>query len=186
MPLETLDPKSALVVIDLQNGLRGISGAPYPIDDVIDRVAALAKAFRSRQLPVVLVNSTGQPAGRTETVRPAGATPPPNSTDLVPELDAQSGDVLITKRRWGAFYDTTLDAQLRELGVTQLVIVGVATSVGVESTARSAYDYGYNVVLPVDAMTGRDGDAHVNTVERVFPKLGQRSTTSEVLDKLQR
>jgi nicotinamidase-related amidase len=188
VPLTTLDSKTALVVIDLQNGLRGLAGAPYAVRDIIDRAAGLAKAFRSRELPVVLVNATGQPPGRTDLSRPAGAAasaPPAGAADLVTELDAQPDDILITKVRWGAFYDTPLHDRLAELGVTQVVLVGIATSIGVESTARSAHEYGYNVVLATDAMTDRDLEAHANSVERIFPRLGETATTAEILDKLQ-
>jgi len=70
--------------------------------------------------------------------------------------------------------------------VTQVVLAGVATTSGVESTARSAYDYGYHVVLVIDAMTDTDPDAHANSVERIFPKLGETTTTAEILDMLGR
>ena len=76
---------------------------------------------------------------------------------------------------------TTLDADLRQRGVTQLFLTGIATSAGVESTARSAYDLGYNVVLVVDAMTDRDADAHRNSVEKIFPRLGETAKTEDVL-----
>ena len=185
MPLTTLDPKSALVVIDLQKGLQGVSTAD-PLDDIIDRAAELAAAFRRHQLPVVLVNVTGQAPGRTEARRSAGSgvAPPTDYADLVAGLDAQPGDHRITKQRWGAFHDTPLDGLLRELGVTQVVISGIATSLGVESTARSAHEHGYHVVLATDAMTDRDPAAHANSVDRVFPRLGETATTGEILDML--
>jgi nicotinamidase-related amidase len=189
MTLSTLDPKAALVVIDLQEGLRGRSTAPHPLDDVIDRAAQLAKAFRNHQLPVVLVNCTAQAPGRTEAHRAAPAAGPASApaagaADLVEELDAQGGDHLITKERWGAFYRTPLDSLLRGLGVTQVVVVGIATSIGVESTARSAYEHGYNVVVATDAMTDINPAAHASSVQHIFPKLGETATTGEILEKL--
>lgn len=176
---------AALLVIDLQRGLRSGSRIP-PIDDVIDRAAHLAKAFRSKQLPVVLVNCTAQAPGRTEARRSGDPVidQAPDFAELVDELGAQAGDLLITKQRWGAFHDTGLDGMLRELGVTQVVVAGIATSVGVESTARAAYEHGYNVVLATDAMTDRSPEAHINSIERIFPKLGEIATTSELLDRL--
>ena len=92
----------------------------------------------------------------------------------------------MTKLRWGAFHGTSLDAQLQALGVTQVVLSGAATSIGVESTARSAYERGYHVVLATDAMTDLDADAHHNSIERIFPRLGETATTTEVLDMLEK
>jgi len=97
--------------------------------EVVGRTAQLASAFRERGLPVVLVNVAGGAPGRTEVVRPK-MTPPPDWAELVPELGQQPEDVLITKQRWGAFIGTRLDEVLRERGVTQVVVAGVATSIG--------------------------------------------------------
>jgi nicotinamidase-related amidase len=101
-------------------------------------------------------------------------------------MDAQPDDFRVTKLRWGAFYNTSLDAYLQERGVTQVVLAGIATSAGVESTARAAHEHGYHVVLAVDAMTDRDAAAHANSVERIFPKLGETATAAEILDLLDR
>ena len=73
---------------------------------------------------------------------------------------------------------------LRRGGVTQVVIVGVATGSGVEATARQAYDQGYNVVLVTDAMTDLDPDMHKHAVKKVFPRIGESATTAEMLEKL--
>jgi nicotinamidase-related amidase len=113
-------------------------------------------------------------------------TPPSDWADLVDELDAQPHDHLVTKLRWGTFHDTSLDAYLQEHGVTQVVLAGIHTSVGVESTARSAYEHGYHVILATDAMTDRDPDAHQNSIERIFPKLGETASTAQILDLLDR
>jgi nicotinamidase-related amidase len=100
-------------------------------------------------------------------------------------LEQQPGDHLITKQRWGAFLGTSLDEVLRQRGVTQIVLTGVATSIGVESTARSAYDLGYNVALVVDAMTDRDETAHCYSIEKIFPRLGECEIAANVLKLLQ-
>jgi nicotinamidase-related amidase len=187
MTLTTLDPKTALVVVDLQEGLRGYSLA-HPFDDVVRQSASLAAAFRAHGLPVVLVNVTGRPAGRTEG-QGSGATAAAAAADwadIVAELDPQPDDVRVTKRTMGAFHQTSLDAELQARGVTQVVVVGVATSSGVESTARAAHEHGYNVTLATDAMTDRDAVAHQNSIERIFPKIGESGTTAEVIDLLAR
>lgn len=181
MPV-TLDSATALVVIDLQKGIVGMPTA-HPAGEIVGRAAKLAGAFRQKGLTVVLVNVTGGAPGRTDVSRPAFALPP-DWTELVPELNQQPADVILSKQRWGAFLGTSLDDTLRARGVSQIVLTGVATSIGVESTARSAYDLGYNVALVIDAMTDRDGDAHRHSVEKIFPRLGQTDITENVLKLL--
>jgi nicotinamidase-related amidase len=123
--------------------------------------------------------------GRTDAGMPKFAFPP-DWAELVPELDQHPNDHLITKQRWGAFIGTSLHDDLRHRGVTQIVLTGVATSIGVESTARSAYDFGYNVALVVDAMTDRDADSHRQSVEKVFPRLGETVITDDLLKLLEK
>jgi nicotinamidase-related amidase len=182
MPISTIDPRAALIVIDLQKGVLDIPAEP-PVHDVLKNASALTAAFRRRHLPVVLVNVTGGAPGRTEAdqTRP---TPPPDWADLADELDPQPQDHRVTKQTWGAFHNTSLHEHLDRQDVTQVVIVGVATSIGVESTARSAYEHGYHVVLVTDAMTDPDPEAHRNSIERIFPRLGESGTTREFLDRL--
>lgn len=182
MPLTTLDNTPALVVIDLQKGIVGLAGA-RPIAEIVGRAAQLARAFRERGLPVVLVNVAGRAPGRTDAGPPRMALPP-DWAELVPELEQQPTDHLVTKHRVGAFIGTPLDGILREKGVTQIFLAGVATSIGVESTARSAHDHGYNVVLVEDAMTDMSPEAHRHAIEVIFPRLGEVTTTAEVLQQL--
>ncbi len=183
MPLTQLDPTSALVVIDLQKGIAALP-AVHPFAEIVNRTAQLAKAFRQRGLPVVLVNATGTAPGRTD-AGPRTFSFPPDWTDLVPELEAIPGHHKISKERWGAFFGTSLDDYLRAEGVTQIVLTGVATSIGVESTARNAYDLGYNVTLVLDAMTDLNPDAHRNSIEKILPRLGETAATSDVLKLLE-
>jgi nicotinamidase-related amidase len=99
---------------------------------------------------------------------------PDDWTDLVPELEQHPEDYLVSKQRPGAFIGTSLDEYLRRRGVTQVFLTGIATGSGVEATARSAYDHGYNVVLVVDAMTDRDAETHRFFVEKILPALGRQ------------
>jgi nicotinamidase-related amidase len=177
-----LDDICALIVIDLQKGIAGLPAA-HPIPGIIGRAAQLARAFRERGLPVVLVNVTGMAPGRTDAGRPNFSFPP-DWAELVPELERHPDDHLVSKQRVGAFLGTDLDAYLRRRGVTQVVLTGVATSAGVESTARNAYDLGYHVALVVDAMTDLDADKHRHSVEKIFPRLGETATTGDVLKLL--
>ncbi len=184
MALTTIDTKPALVVIDLQKGIVAVP-AVHPVDEIVQRAASLATAFRRHGLPVVLVNVAGRAPGRIEAGQ-SSYTPPPDWTELVPELDAQPDDHRVTKLRWGALHGTPLDAYLQDLGVTQIVLAGVATSMGVESTARAAHEHGYHVVLATDAMTDTNAGAHCNSIERIFPRLGETATTTEILDILEK
>ena len=182
MALTTLDPNTALIVIDLQKGIVAYPTA-HPAAEIVKQASALADAFRRHGLPIVLVNVTGGAPGRTEQARNLGELPA-DWAELVPELNQQPTDHAVTKRTWGAFTHTDLDEHLKKLGVTQVVIVGVATSIGVESTARHAYENGYNITLAVDAMTDMNADAHQNSVTRIFPRLGETGTTQEIIELL--
>src|SRR5580700_3026444 len=183
MTVTTLDPKTALIVIDLQKGIVSFPTV-HPIGEVVQRARLLADAFRQRGLPVVLVNVAGGAPGRTERPR-SGEAHPAGWTDLIPELDQQPGDIVVTKRTWGAFASTDLEDQLKARGVTQVVVSGVATGTGVESTARQAYA-GFNVTLATNAMTDSRLDAHDYSIANVFPRLGETGSTQSVIDLLER
>ena len=182
MAVTTLDPNTALIVVDLQ---RGIVGSPFihPIDEIVSRTRALLDAFRERGLPIVLVNVAGVAPGRTERP-PHSRSLPAGWTDFIPELDQQPDDIVVTKRTWGAFANTDLENRLKALGVTQVVITGVATGTGVEATARQAYEHGFNVTLALDAMTDARSEAHDYAIKAVFPRLGETGTAQDVIDLL--
>ena len=174
-----LDKETALIVVDLQKGIVGLPMA-HPTNAVVAHAARLAAAFRAQALPVVLVTVHGGAPGRTEQSRNF-ADRPSDWDQLVPELAAQPGDYRIGKRTWGAFTATGLEGLLRVRGITQVVIAGIATSIGVESTARQAHELGFHVTLALDAMTDMSREAHDNSVQRIFPRLGETATTEEVI-----
>lgn len=181
MAINALDPKTALVVIDLQKGIVSLPTV-HPSSEIVQRASALADVFRHHNLPVVLVNVSGGAPGRTQQKptmqRPAGWE------ELVPELNRRPQDHTVTKRTWGAFMHTNLEQYLKGIGATQVVIAGISTSIGVESTARQAFELGFNVTLAVDAMTDTNPDAHINSIMRIFPRLGETGTTQEIIDHL--
>ena len=182
MPLTILDPQTALIVVDLQKGLLDLPSL-HPMAGVIDCSCQLIEAFRKQKLPVVLVNVAGTAPGRTEEPR-RHREPSADFSELIPELHQQRDDILITKRTWGAFANTDLEAQLKAEGVTQVVLTGVATGTGVEATARQAYEAGFNVTFASDAMTDVRPEAHAYSLKHVFPRLGETGSTREVLDLL--
>jgi nicotinamidase-related amidase len=109
---------------------------------------------------------------------------PPDWSDLVPELDRQTADLVVMKRQWGAFYGTDLDLQLRRRGLTTIVLCGIATEFGVESTARDAAEIGYELIFAEDAMTGGSAEGHANSVKHIFPRMGRVRSTGEIIAAL--
>lgn len=185
MPLTVVDPSTALIVIDLQKGIADREFL-HPIGEIIDHNRVLLHAFRAQNLPVVLVNVDGRPPGRTEQGARSNPTFAEGWTDFLPALDQQPNDIVVTKRSWGAFATTNLDAQLRGRGVTQVVVTGLVTSGGVEATARQAYEQGFNVTLALDAMTDMREEAHQFSIRNVFPRVGETGSTQEVILLLER
>jgi nicotinamidase-related amidase len=186
MPVTTLDPSVALVVIDLQKGI-AVDPRAHPVAPVVANAVALLDAFRARELPVVLVNVTGGTGVRTDqsAARAAagagGRSFPDDFAELIPELDAREGDILVTKQTVGAFTGTDLEQRLRERGVTQLVVIGIATSAGVESTVRAAADLGFHVSVATDACTDTSIAGHEASVSAGLPRFAETGTTEEVL-----
>lgn len=182
MTATVLDPRTALIVVDLQKGIASFPFAP----PIVVASARLADAFRDAGLPVVLVNVTGGAPGRVEAVRPR-VERPADWADLVPELHPESdGTLFVTKKTWGAFHGTDLHEQLQAAGVTQVVVTGIATAKGVESTARAAHEHGYNVTVATDAVGDMDPIAHANAIERIFPAIGETGTVDELIALLSR
>jgi nicotinamidase-related amidase len=185
LPITALDPQTALVVIDMQKGIVAMPTA-HPAHAIVENVVALTTAFRRKSHPVVLVH-VGWSADSGDTLKnrvqaaPRGGTPPADFSDYIPELAADPAhDIFIRKRQWGAFYGTDLDLQLRRRRVTNIVLCGIATSIGVESTARDAWERGYNVTFASDAMTDLNLNAHERALEIIFPRIGEIGTTADV------
>ena len=190
-PRLTLDPATtALVLIDLQYGIVAMDVHPQSSADVIARAQKLAQAFRAAKAPVVLVSVGGSSDGKDMLAPLADAAPPPagprpdNWATIVDELDPQPTDLRIRKRQWGAFYGTELDLQLRRRQVRTIVLAGISTNVGVESTARDAFERGYEQVFVSDAIASASAEAHANTMKFTFARIGRARTTDEVLAAL--
>jgi nicotinamidase-related amidase len=187
-----LEPaRTALVLIDLQRGIVAMPTGPRSSAEVVSKAAQLVKALRAAGGTVVLVRVTPSPDGK-DSLRPitdapaqAGGRPlPPDWAEIVPGLAPEATDIVITKRQWGAFYGTELDLQLRRRGIDTIVLCGISTSIGVESTARDAFERGYNQIFVEDAMAAREAAEHVHTVGTIFPRIGRVRSTEEVLAAL--
>ncbi|SPF38395.1 putative hydrolase [Candidatus Sulfotelmatobacter kueseliae] len=187
-----LDPRStAVVVIDIQKGIVGMPGAPHSTASVVANCARLVEAARRLAAQPVLVHVGGSRDGADRlklTVDQTWSGPAPlpaDWSDLAPEIGSHPRDIVILKRQWGAFYGTDLELQLRRRKLSTIVLCGIATEFGVESTARDAYEMGYEQVFAEDAMTGRNADSHANSVTRIFPRMGRVRRTEEIIAALE-
>lgn len=188
MPITALDKKTALVLIDFQQGIV-TSPVVHPAQEVITNAVKLVVAFRQAGQLVVAVNvsfaADGADALKTRVEAASSAQRPAGWDVLVSELQLEPGDIRITKRNWSAFYGTELDLQLRRRGITGIVLAGIATSIGVEGTARSAHERGYNLSFATDAMTDTRLAAHEHSCSVIFPRIGETGTTAEIIHTLQ-
>jgi nicotinamidase-related amidase len=185
--LGPIDPaRTALVLIDLQRGIVGMPTVPLAAPEVVANAARLARVCREAGLLVVLVRVTPSPDGRDALRPPADAAHgtadrPAGWADIVPELGPEPGDVIVTKRQWGAFYGTELDLQLRRRGVTTIILGGISTDIGVESTARAAYELGYGQVFALDAMGARSSAGHAHAVNEIMPRIGRVRLADDII-----
>ena len=190
MPITELDPKTtALVVIDLQHGIVAMPTQPHAADEVVGNAVRLAERFRTVGAPVLLVHVvTGPDAGdRLQLDVDEPMQRRQMSSDfatIVPELATGADDIVIGKRQWGAFYGTDLDLQLRRRCIRTIVLAGISTNYGVESTARDAYERNYNLVFAEDAMSARSAEDHAFALTRIFPRIGRIASTNDVLGAL--
>lgn len=179
--------KTALVLIDLQGAIVGRDTAPYKAADVVARAAKLADAVRRAGGIVfyvhVLIGEFPHRITDAQHPRPSGPLPS-EMTEIVPEAGMKEGDVLISKRQWGAFNGTSLEQLLRRKGVDTIILGGIATNMGVESTARAAQDLDYNLVFAEDAMTSLSAEWHEFSVKNIFPRMGRVRSTEQVIAAL--
>jgi nicotinamidase-related amidase len=183
-----LDPqKTALVLIDLQNAVVGMNPVPHTAAQVVENSKKLADAFRVHGAPVVYVRvdlndfmkfPVDQPHNLGDKPLPAAAS------EITPSAGFQHGDILITKRHWGAFAGTDLEQQLKSRGIDTVVLTGISTNAGVESTARQGTGLGFAFVLVEDACSSQNAEHHRFAFEHIFPRLTRVRSTDEVLTSL--
>lgn len=176
--------KTALIVIDLQKWI-GNQYAPHSAEQVVERAAAMVQTFREVGAFVGLVRVSSKdfkdmPHPLMDQEPPA-INLVPGWDEIVPEIGVTTNDHLITKRQWGAFYGTDLDQQLRRRGITTIILCGIASGIGVDTTAREAFAHGYQVIFAIDAMTGFSEAEHEHVSKVIFPRIGRIRTTDEIL-----
>ncbi|EHQ24847.1 isochorismatase family protein [Mucilaginibacter paludis] len=192
-----IDPKTALVVIDLQKGIVNLP-LVHPVEAIINNSIKLIRAFRSKNLPVVIVKVNPLGASWTQTRVDEPSAPKSEDQiiqarttmqlagffDIVPELETRPDDIFITKTTWGAFYHTELHELLKRLHITGIVLAGIATSIGVEGTARQASELGYNLSFANDAITDMHSSAHEHSITKIFPRIGEVGDTIAIIEKV--
>ncbi|MEG1420157.1 hydrolase [Citrobacter sp.] len=187
--LELNAKTTALVVIDLQEGILPFAGGPHSASDVVTRTARLAERLRAHGSPVVMVR-VGWSDNYAEALKqPVDAqteakTLPTNWWDYPQALGKCASDLEVTKRQWGAFYGTDLELQLRRRGVDTIVLCGISTNIGVESTARNAWELGFNLVIAEDACSAASAEQHQGSMTHIFPRIARVRSVDEILHAL--
>lgn len=185
--ITALDKNTALVLIDLQNGVVKLPPADV-VNNIVQNVVKLVDAFHKAGLPVIVVNVN--PAyskwltSRKDAKPTNRASFEGDSLNIIPEIKTHAGDVFITKHTWGAFYETPLDEELKKRNIAGIVLAGISTSIGVEGTARQASERGYNVTFAKDAMTDSAPEAQERSLKYIFPRIGEVGNTDDILAKL--
>ena len=189
----SLDPQTtALVLIDLQNGILSRPLTPHGAPQIITHTAALARRFAMTGGTLALVHvafSDGYADQPHQDVDAPMQLPPdglPKAWScFVPEIGALDADITIVKRQWGAFHGTELDLQLRRRGITTIVLAGVATNFGVESTAREAWQHHYRVIVAEDSCSSLAEGMHAFSIEKILPRIARIRSTASVLAAMQ-
>ncbi|MHB2035193.1 MAG: hydrolase [Nitrososphaerales archaeon] len=186
--LVTDKAKTALVVIDLQKGIASFPAAPHDSKTVVSNAARLADAFRGNKMPVFLVHVVSSEAERLNPISDEQfqrrGPPAKDWAEFMPELGPKEGDIIITKKQWGAFYGTDLDLQMRRRKLDTIVLCGIATNYGVESTARFAYEYGYQQIFAEDAMASMSAEAHNASINYALKRMGRVRSTEQILEAM--
>jgi nicotinamidase-related amidase len=189
--LLSLDAKTtALIIIDLQKGITAMPSEPLTTAQVIENARKLTEAFHRVKAQVILIHVTGARDGK-DMLHPKTDSPmirrgemPKDWAEIVTELSPTREDLVITKHQWGAFYGTELDLELRRRGIKTIVLCGISTNYGVESTARDAYERGYDLIFAQDAMAARTKADHEFAVTRIFPRIGRVRQTGQIVATL--
>jgi len=191
--MSKLDPqKTALILIDLQQGLMSMPLAPNSADIVLANGLRLAKALQGQGGMVIPVrvefsdhyaDRPGQYVDQPMTLPREGL--PEGWATLAPEVVALKSEITITKRQWSAFFGTELDLQLRRRGFTHVIIGGLATNFGVESTARDAWQHDYAVIIAEDICSTFSDEMHLFALEKTLPRVAKIRKTDEIIAALQ-
>ncbi len=185
--ITVLDKNTALVLIDLQNMVVANTATAQPVENILANANKLIDAFRNKDLPIVLVNVNPKNATWMKSRKDVKMPSFPDDENLfriTDKLHKKDSDIYITKHTWNAFFETTLHDELKKRNITGIVLGGIATSIGVEGTARAASELGYNISFALDAMTDRAAEAHEHSIQFIFPRIGETGSTDDIITKL--
>lgn len=177
---------TALVVVDLQNFALALDTVPIPTSEVLANTVRIADVCRDKGILVVLIrvghddNKTPHPSPKIDAGF-SGFQMGPGAKELAPALGPKPGDVIVDKYNWGAFHGTNLDTHLRRRGIRTLIMTGLVTNIGVDTTMREAQARGYDQVMVSDAVAAMSPEEHEYTLKYVAPRLSRVRTTEEVL-----
>lgn len=180
--------KAALVLIDIQNGTLAMPLAPYDRQTLVANAAALGNAFAAANIPIIKVRIAFSPDGGDRLTQPVDQPMilpeggfPPDWSEFAEEIDALPDILTLSKRNWSAFYGTDLDLQLRRRKIDTIVLAGIATNFGVESTARDAWQHGYAVVVAEDACTSLREALHQTAITGTLPRVSRVRAGCEII-----
>ncbi|WP_322081264.1 cysteine hydrolase [Burkholderia sp. BCC1972] len=182
MAITKIDPNSALIAVDLQKGILAMA-APADVERIIANTTELANTFHELGLPVVWVRALGLPNGRVESSPPVGE-PRPDFAELHDDLPFKEGDLDIAKRATNAFLSQDLHALLQARGITNVIVIGIALGIGVESTVRAGFDSGYSMTVASDATTDPMPGRAEAVLKFTLPMFSESGTTAEILKAL--
>jgi nicotinamidase-related amidase len=186
--ISEIDKNTALILIDLQNSIVSLQLA-HPIKTTLENVNLFIDTFREKDLPVVVVNVNPVGAVWTKSRKEVKQVPLPGGDEwykITDQINVKESDIKITKHTWNAFFETKLDAALKNKSITGIVLAGISTSIGVEGTARAASEFGYNITFATDAMTDMKEEAHQRSIQFIFPRMGETGTTREIIEMMKK
>jgi nicotinamidase-related amidase len=185
--MDSYSGRLGLVVVDLQDGITALPAA-HPVGEIVARTRALADALRAKGHVIAWITidfaADGGDLIRRRTDMPGPPPPPPGFATLTAGLNPQPEDIRVVKRTWNSFHATELELQLRRRDVGTVILSGIATSIGVESTARGAFDRDFDVVVAADTVTDPVAAAHAHSLSYVFPRLGRVRDSNAILSAL--
>ena len=188
--LKIIPEKTAFISIDLQKGITSREMLPNKSKDVIKNAAKIVETARANGIFVVLVNVS--PFDGKDSLNPivdnkpswGNMTHSDDWSEIVPEMNQQKNDLKITKRQWGAFHGTELDLQLRRRGIDTIILCGISTNIGVETTSREAYQHGYNQIIAIDACSAMTEEEHVHTEKYIFSRIARIRKTEDIVKSI--